>query len=354
MRSLRPPPRMTPSDSEDPLDFFPSENQRTPAIRPSRAVQTAARWLVVLTNASRNVVRFAVALCARAVASLRAYRLPHIQVPRLRLPRLHLPEWRIPAWYLPALRLPRWHLPAWHLPSWRLPAWRLPTWRLPTWRSAASRLPGSRLPEWHFPERRLADWRPPEPQTSRWHDLALRSRVVADASNALAAALRITRRAPAFTIAISAFATGVVVGGSAVWLSGASRHAGVDPRRVQPAAAVSQAPPSLVATARTPSAADIALPASESRTAVPSAGPRRPQFRGSLVVSSRPSGASVFLNGRSVGTTPLVLRNQAAGSRAVRVAMDGYESWSSAVRVVADTETRLRAELKAQRSSALP
>jgi hypothetical protein len=59
--------------------------------------------------------------------------------------------------------------------------------------------------------------------------LALRSRVVADASNALAAALRITRRAPAFTIAISAFATGVVVGGSAVWLSGASRHAGVDP-----------------------------------------------------------------------------------------------------------------------------
>jgi len=36
-----------------------------------------------------------------------------------------------------------------------------------------------------------------------------------------------------------------------------------------------------------------------------------------------------------VGTTPLVLRNQAAGSRAVRVAMDGYESWSSAVRVLA-------------------
>jgi hypothetical protein len=62
----------------------------------------------------------------------------------------------------------------------------------------------------------------------------------------------------------------------------------------------------------------------------------------------------VFLNGRSVGTTPLVLRNQIAGSRAVRVAMDGYESWSSAVQVNADTETRLRAELKAQRPSAQP
>jgi hypothetical protein len=63
----------------------------------------------------------------------------------------------------------------------------------------------------------------------------------------------------------------------------------------------------------------------------------------------------VFLNGRSVGTTPLVLRNQAAGSRAVRVAMDGYESWSSAVRVVADTETRLegRAESPALVRAAL-
>jgi hypothetical protein len=69
-------------------------------------------------------------------------------------------------------------------------------------------------------------------------------------------------------------------------------------------------------------------------------------FRGSLVVNSRPSGARVFLNGRSVGRTPLVLRNQTAGSRAVRVALDGYEPWWSAVQVVADTETRLRAELK--------
>jgi hypothetical protein len=76
-------------------------------------------------------------------------------------------------------------------------------------------------------------------------------------------------------------------------------------------------------------------------------------FRGSLVVNSRPSGARVFLNGRSVGRTPLVLRNQTAGSRAVRVALDGYEPWWSAVQVVADTETRLRAELK-ERPAAQP
>jgi hypothetical protein len=77
-------------------------------------------------------------------------------------------------------------------------------------------------------------------------------------------------------------------------------------------------------------------------------------FRGSLVVNSRPSGARVFLNGRSVGRTPLVLRNQPAGSRAVRVDLDGYEPWSSAVQVVADTETRLRAELRMQRLAAQP
>jgi PEGA domain-containing protein len=178
--------------------------------------------------------------------------------------------------------------------------------------------------------------------------------VVADVSNALTAALRITRRAPASTIAISAFASGIVVGGSAVWLSGASRHAGVEPDRLQPAAVVSQAPVSPVTLARARSGADVELRAAESKTSAASLGSRRPRFRGSLIVNSRPSGAKVFLNGRSVGTTPLVLRNQAAGSRAVRVAMDGYESWSSAVQVIADSETRLRAELKVQRPSALP
>jgi len=77
-------------------------------------------------------------------------------------------------------------------------------------------------------------------------------------------------------------------------------------------------------------------------------------FRGSLVVNSRPSGARVFVNGRSVGRTPLVLRNQTAGSRAVRVALDGYVPWSSAVQVIADTETHLRAELKEQPPGAQP
>jgi hypothetical protein len=93
---------------------------------------------------------------------------------------------------------------------------------------------------------------------------------------------------------------------------------------------------------------------SKSVAAPVSARATRPSYRGSLVVSSRPSGARVFLNGRNVGQTPLVLRNQPAGSRAVRVALDGYEPWSSAVQVVANTETQLRAELKMQSPTAQP
>jgi hypothetical protein len=73
---------------------------------------------------------------------------------------------------------------------------------------------------------------------------------------------------------------------------------------------------------------------------------RQPGFRGSLVVSSEPSGARVMLNGRPVGVTPLALHELPAGSRVVRVEADGYEPWSAAVRVVADQETQVTAALR--------
>jgi hypothetical protein len=160
-------------------------------------------------------------------------------------------------------------------------------------------------------------------------------------------------RSSVSTVALSAFACGTVVGGSVIWLSGASRQTVVESiaqqqtTREVPRPTASPITPVAVAFADTPTVQNA-----PSRTKVPpsdAASIRRPQFRGSLVVNSRPSGARVFVNGRSVGETPLVLRNQAAGSRAVRVALDGYEPWSSAVQVIADTETQLRAELKTQR-----
>jgi len=161
---------------------------------------------------------------------------------------------------------------------------------------------------------------------------------------------QIAARPPVSAVTIGAFACGIVIGGLAMWLSGASRHITVEPDEVPRAAA------SPVAPVATPSANPSGVQIADSRTQSPTAdddiGSR--EFRGSLVVNSRPAGALVFVNGRSVGQTPLVLRNQLAGSRAVRVALDGYEPWSEAVRVVADTETRLSAELKAQRSAEQP
>jgi hypothetical protein len=68
-------------------------------------------------------------------------------------------------------------------------------------------------------------------------------------------------------------------------------------------------------------------------------------FRGSLQVDSRPRGAQVSVNGRVVGTTPLNLSRLPVGSRAVRLELDGYQQWSSAVQVVANQRARVMAEL---------
>ena len=68
-------------------------------------------------------------------------------------------------------------------------------------------------------------------------------------------------------------------------------------------------------------------------------------YRGTLIVTSKPRGASVFVNGKLRGQTPLVLRGQSAGSRAVRLDLDGYSRWSRGVQVVADQSTTIDARL---------
>jgi len=59
-----------------------------------------------------------------------------------------------------------------------------------------------------------------------------------------------------------------------------------------------------------------------------------------------PNGASVFVNDRPVGRTPLVLNDMPTGSRVVRVELKGYRRWSSAVSVVANQRTRALAALQ--------
>ena len=69
-------------------------------------------------------------------------------------------------------------------------------------------------------------------------------------------------------------------------------------------------------------------------------------FAGGLAVDSRPTGAKVFMDGKLVGTTPMALSSVPAGSHAIRLEHDGYQRWSSSVRIVASEQNRVTASLE--------
>jgi serine/threonine-protein kinase len=80
--------------------------------------------------------------------------------------------------------------------------------------------------------------------------------------------------------------------------------------------------------------------------AVASAGSRPPAPSAApLTVESRPAGAAVFLDGRLVGTTPLVVADVAVGEHALHLDRDGYQRWSSAIRIVTTERNRVTASL---------
>jgi hypothetical protein len=58
-------------------------------------------------------------------------------------------------------------------------------------------------------------------------------------------------------------------------------------------------------------------------------------FTGSLYVDSRPRGATVLVDGRSVGQTPMTLADLSIGSHVVRIEMAGKKPWTSTARVAA-------------------
>jgi hypothetical protein len=71
-----------------------------------------------------------------------------------------------------------------------------------------------------------------------------------------------------------------------------------------------------------------------------------PRYHGSLAIDSDPPGARVSLNGRLVGSTPILLQDLPAGSCVIRIDADGYEPWSGAARVVANRRERVNARLR--------
>ena len=74
--------------------------------------------------------------------------------------------------------------------------------------------------------------------------------------------------------------------------------------------------------------------------------PERRAASGELVVSSMPSGAEVYLNGRLIGRTPLQA-SVPVGSHRVVLRQKGYEPIARTVRIVADLTTTQRLSLEA-------
>jgi hypothetical protein len=67
---------------------------------------------------------------------------------------------------------------------------------------------------------------------------------------------------------------------------------------------------------------------------------------GSLFVNSRPAGANVFVDGKLIGTTPLLLPALALGDHAVHMELDGYRRWASSVRIAPGEESRVTGSLE--------
>lgn len=68
---------------------------------------------------------------------------------------------------------------------------------------------------------------------------------------------------------------------------------------------------------------------------------------GGLIIDSRPSGASVTINGRPSGNTPLTITDLTPGEYRILMAMPGYHNFATIVRVVAGERARAAASLTA-------
>jgi eukaryotic-like serine/threonine-protein kinase len=77
------------------------------------------------------------------------------------------------------------------------------------------------------------------------------------------------------------------------------------------------------------------------------AAPQTPSMgeTGTLVVESRPDGATIFLDGKRIGTTPLTL-DVKVGQYTVGIDIPGYKRWASTVKVTSGERSRLAASLE--------
>jgi hypothetical protein len=73
--------------------------------------------------------------------------------------------------------------------------------------------------------------------------------------------------------------------------------------------------------------------------------PGQPTSTGSIAVTSSPSGAEIYIDNAYKGITPLTIDGVAAGTYAIRVALAGYNDWSTSVQVGAGSTASASASL---------
>jgi hypothetical protein len=74
--------------------------------------------------------------------------------------------------------------------------------------------------------------------------------------------------------------------------------------------------------------------------AIPATGP------GSLQIVTRPAGAQVIMDGRSIGKTPMSIPDVPAGDHSIRLELSGFKPWSTTADVKAGNTTRVAASLE--------
>ena len=81
-------------------------------------------------------------------------------------------------------------------------------------------------------------------------------------------------------------------------------------------------------------------------TSVPSHATPAANSPGALLVTSRPSGAQVFVDDNLVTTTPFQLSNVAVGVRHLRIELSGYKIWTTSVQIEPSARSRVSASLE--------
>ena len=157
--------------------------------------------------------------------------------------------------------------------------------------------------------------------------------------------VRARREVSRLSVRFSKFAVGVAVGALIASSDGTSPSS----RIATGAAPVDAVGTSLIGPTVVPERPPASVPATAGEPAIDAAAPASPRpsgHRGTLIVTSQPVGASVFVNNRLAGRTPLVMNALPIGSRAVRLSLDGYTPWSRGVSVVANQSITVSAKLE--------